>query len=319
MRFDEKSKPQFVGSIKEFRTLMTHMVDQRNTKNLTFQQGTSASNTGQANMNEKTQTSPMDTSKEPLADTQSKPASMAHETPQKKQQHSGIDLPPHTPSNVTLNDSLPSPFLLKSYNFQKETPSKAEKNRQKYAAMWGNTTPLRNFGPLVSSEIPKLRLDGSGEACFGFADMVELNTPDKYPFLSKTSTPAGSPTEKLKPQKMRFDSLNIKPYEMGEIQKPHENRQGKALNAALYEGVRPASPASATPDSKVTPTNRNAAARGTTIPADSSQLAQQGAVNMTEKPPSTGANAHVTPPKHDKVNVGPHSPFVIVDNVASGK
>ena len=87
VRFDEKTKPQFVGSIKEFRTLMSHMVAQKNTQHHTFKQRTPQPSAGQVQTNDTTQTSPTDTEQKPGNGPKTHPASTTQGTPPKAHTH----------------------------------------------------------------------------------------------------------------------------------------------------------------------------------------------------------------------------------------
>ncbi len=326
IKLDEGAKPTLVNNVKEFRSFMSHAVALRAT---TASKGTNVQKpAGEENMDTgEVQKTPSTTSQQQQPKTG---ATSSATTPQQSTHTSGtqhtpviaktptshIDLPHHSPTDVTIDSNLPSPFLLKnSYTpITTKTPTKAEIARRNYAALWGCSTPLRNFNASVQKEMTKSNTNMNlSEACFGFGDESMLASPFKYPSATETSTPLHTPSRNQSaagkfstPPKMQFSQINIKPVKF-------------AASAAATAGAA-ASPASAMAKSKVTPTKQMTADSGTSSITKSHDVPLQTTSTEAGKNADQAVHANTTPDKQKTPTnskgttptTGPYSPYVMV-------
>ena len=322
LKFDAKSKPQHVASIKEFRTLMAHTLAKK------------ASAT--AHTEDQNTTEDMDTQAKPVSPIRvtpktpdatcttqqagSEPKNSPKPSTTQQTSKNGIDLPTHSPSDVTLGDNLPSPFLI-AESFTPPTtgtPVKAEIARRNYATLWGGQTPLRKFSASVQAELPTYQVN-LDEACFGFGDMSELNTPEKP--RHKTSTPSrqeGGATEdsmvKKKgkgkfttPPKMQFDKLHVKP-----VKSPLAAPQPKTASpASASSGVKPGgAPFTTAGQNKTTSTTESQQMGAGGGSPNESKSCQGGGAGQDQA--VKGSDKKHTPPAKLPPNIGPNSPFEVV-------
>ena len=336
LKFDQNSKPQHVGSIRELRTVLSHVIAVRGSSG--GANAASGSTTPKPQQPQQHQEANMDTS-ERTDNTPcpqgSQPAQQPPNitTPNATSQQtgalhtqSGIDLEKTSPSNVTIDPNLPATHDIK-HSFTDtvfSTPSKADIKMIGYQSLWGDRTPLRKYSASVQLELntSQSKLD---EACLGFEDKLELNNSWLSPF-TKSSTPAkerktpGSVNGKSKftsPPKMQFSKLNVKPVKSPLAVVP----PGKASPTAI---ASPTNATSATAKTKATSGQSSEAEAGTSDStkthemAESSTIVHSANTNSVHNSGQQG-NKQVTPQSHSNAATANgvmkqdgYSPYVVI-------